>query len=253
MPQSESAVARGDDDIAGSRHDDAASIEPLWRLDPAWSSVVWAVVRRLWPYLVEATVIPTAAYYVALVSFGQFWGIVAASVCTYLAVTRRLVFRQPVPGLLIVASVGITVRLGIYLLNHSSFIYFLQPIAKTGSTAVLFGASVLVGKPLVARFAADFCSFDDSVGGRPAITSLFRRLTYLWAGAQLTIAAVNLTLLLTVPVTVFVGTAAGTAWAVMSIGVAITVSDAVRTTRLDGLNTALATGGRLHAYVTVDA
>jgi hypothetical protein len=105
----------------------------------------------------------------------------------------------------------------------------------------------------VARFAADFCSFDDSVGGRPAITSLFRRLTYLWAGAQLTIAVVNLTLLLTVPVTVFVGTAAGTAWAVMSIGVAITVSDAVRTTRLDGLNTALAAGGRLHAYVTVDA
>jgi hypothetical protein len=51
---------------------------------------------------------------------------------------------------------------------------------------------------------------------------------------------------------VFVGTAAGTAWAVMSIGVAITVSDAVRTTRHDGLGTALAAGGRLHAYVTVD-
>jgi hypothetical protein len=231
---------------------DHTAVDPLWRLDPSWGPVVWAVVRRLWPYLVEATVIPTVAYYAVMSGFGQFWGIVAASVCTYLAVARRLVFRQPVPGLLIVASVGITVRLGIFLLNHSSFVYFLQPIAKTGSTALLFGASVLVGKPLVARFASDFCSFDEAVGGRPAITSLFRRLTYLWAGAQLTIAAVNLTLLLTVPVAVFVGTAAGTAWAVMSIGVAITVSDAVRTTRHDGLGTALAAGGRLHAYVTVD-
>ena len=35
-------------------------------------------------------------------------------------------------------------RLGIYLLNHSSFIYFLQPIAKTGSTALLFAVSVLI-------------------------------------------------------------------------------------------------------------
>lgn len=251
MAQSESVVGRGDGGVASSGHD-AASTEPLWRLDPTWSSVVWAVVRRLWPYLVEATLIPTLAYYIVLASVGQFWGIVAASVCTYLAVARRLLVRQAVPGLLIVAVVGITVRLGVYLLNHSSFIYFVQPIAKTGSTALLFGASVLVGKPLVARFAADFCSFDEAVGGRPAITSLFRRLTYLWAGAQLTIAAVNLTLLLTVPVAVFVGTAAGTAWAVMSIGVAITVSDAVRTTRHDGLNTALASGGRLHAYVTVD-
>jgi hypothetical protein len=254
VPEPESAAARRRDRghvaVAGRQPADS---DQLWRLDPSWGSVVWAVVRRLWPYLVEATVIPTAAYYLVLMGFGQFWGIVAASICTYLAVARRFVFRQPVPGLLIVASVGITVRLGIYLLNHSSFIYFLQPIAKTGSTALLFAASVLVGKPLVARFAADFCSFDDAVGGRPAITSLFRRLTYLWAGAQLTIAAVNLTLLLTVPVAVFVGTAAGTAWAVMSVGVAITVSDAVRTTRHDGLGTALASGGRLHAYVTVDA
>lgn len=224
------------------------SAEP-WRLDPSWLSVVWAVVRRLWPFLVEATLIPTAAYYVTLATFGQFWGIVAASTCTYLSVARRLLLRQAVPGLLLVASVGITVRLGIYLLNHSDFMYYVQPIAKTGATALLFAASVLVGKPLVARFAADFCSFDDTVGARPAITSLFRRLTYLWAGAQLAIAAANLTLLVTVPVAVFVGTAAGTAWLVMSIGVAITVTDAVRTTRHDGLRTALATGGHLHAFV----
>ena len=38
----------------------------------------------------------------------------------------------------------------------------------------------------------------------------------------------------------------------MSIGVAITVTDAVRTTRHDGLRTALATGGHLHAFVTTE-
>lgn len=36
----------------------------------------------------------------------------------------------------------------------------------------------------------------------------------------------------------------------MIVGVVITVADAVRTTRHDGLHTALAQGGRLHAYVS---
>ncbi len=158
--------------------------------------------------------------------------------------------RRPVPGLLVVASVGISVRVAMYLANESAFVYFVQPIIKTIATALLFAISVMIGKPLVARFAADFCAFGDDVGGRPAIVSLFRRLTFLWAGAQITIAAANLTLLLTVPVAVFVGTAAATAWTVMCAGVVITVADAVRTTRNDGLRTALAHGGRLHAYVT---
>lgn len=227
--------------------------DAVWRDDPGWAAVVWAVIHRLWPYLVEATIVPTAAYYLGVVTLGQMAGIIAASACTYLSVGRRLMRRQSVPALLIVASVGISVRLAIYLVNHSSFTYFLQPVAKTGATAMLFAASVLIGKPLVARFAADFCTFDDAVGHRPAITALFRRLTYLWAGAQLAIAATNLTLLLTVPVTVFAGTAAGIAWAVMSIGIAVTVSDAIRTTRVDGLRTALASNGRLHAYVPPEA
>ena len=131
--------------------------------------------------------------------------------------------------------------------------YFVQPIIKTVATALLFLVSVLIGKPLVARFAKDFCAFGDDVGARPAIVSLFRRLTFLWAGAQITIAAVNLTLLLTVPVAVFVGTAAATAWTVMCISVVATVADAIRTTRDDGLATALAHGGRLHAYVSAAA
>ncbi len=226
-----------------------AEPDASWRIDPSAVRVVWAVLRRLFPYLVEATLVPTAAYYCCLLTLGHGWGIVAAASCTFVSVARRLVLRQPVPGLLLLASVGISVRVGMYFVNESSFLYFVQPIVKTAALALLFAASVIVGKPLVARFAADFCNFDSDVGARPAIASLFRRLTCLWACAQVTIAAVNLTLLLTVPVAVFVGTAAATAWVVMSAGVVITVTDAVRTTRGDGIGTALALGGRLHAFI----
>ncbi|MBI5088091.1 MAG: hypothetical protein HZB15_04280 [Actinobacteria bacterium] len=144
-----------------------------------------------------------------------------------------------------------TLRLLLYLLNDNAFAYFVQPIARTVATAALFALSVVFGKPLVARFAGDFCAFGADVQNRPGIVSLFRRLTYLWAGAQATIAAVNLTLLLTVPVAVFVGTATATAWVVMCGAVVLTVTDAVRTARTEGLRTAVATGGHLHAYVAV--
>ena len=231
----------------------AGPVHESWRLEPSAGSIILAVVRRLLPYLIEATVIPTALYYAGLVTFGQMWGIVAAASVTYVSVGRRLLLRQRVPGLLILASVGISLRLALYFVNDSSFLYFVQPIAKTVAVSVLFAVSVIVGKPLVARFAADFCAFGSDVGARPAISSLFRRLTCLWAGAQMTIAAVDLTLLLTVPIAVFVGAAAATAWTVMTTGVVITVVDAVRTTRRDGLSTALAHGGRLHAYVALHA
>ena len=195
---------------------ESAVVDISWRVDPSASMIVLAVVRRLLPYLVEATVLPTALYYVGLVTLGPTWGIVAAASCTYLSVLRRMVLRQPVPGLLLMATVGISIRLGMYLVNDSAFIYFIQPIVKTGAVALLFASSVVVGKPLVARFAADFCAFGSDVGDRPAIVSLFRRLTVLWAAAQILIAVADMALLLTVPISVFVGTAAGIAWAVMS-------------------------------------
>ena len=84
---------------------------------------------------------------------------------------------------------------------------------------------------------------------RPAIIRLFRRLTYLWAGVNAAAAAVSLTLLLTVPTAVFVGTATVTAWAITCTGVVLTVADSVRTARSEGLATAVAANGALRACV----
>lgn len=222
-------------------------IMPHRELTPA--PVVFAVMRRLGPQLIEATLIPTVLCYVAVLTVGLAWGVVAAAVWTTLAIGLRVAKGRRVTGLLVVASAGLVVRIGIFLLSGSAFIYFLQPIARTIAMATLFAASAFIRRPLVARFAGDFCSFDDEVGQRPAITALFRRLTYLWAGGQVVIASVNLTLLLTVPVTVFIGTAAGAAWVIIGVCLVATVTDAVRTTKRDGLHTTLSRGGRLHALI----
>ena len=220
-----------------------------WRLHPSKASVIKAVTRRMVPYLIEATLIPTALFYVCLVTLDLRWAIVAALIWTYAALGRRIVTRRRVPGLLLLATLGISVRTVVFLLNGNDFVYFVQPILRTVCTGMLFVVSVLIERPIIARFAADFCPLTPEVRSRPAIVQLFRRLTYLWAGVNVAAAAVSLTLLLTVPIGVFVVAAAVSAWIITASGVVLTVSDAVRTARLEGLATAVGSNGRLQAYV----
>lgn len=220
-----------------------------WQLHPSKLSVVGAVTRQLVPYLIEATLVPTLLFYAFLITMDLRWGIVAALGWCYAAVARRLVGRRPIPGLLVLGCLGITVRTVIYLMSGNAFVYFVQPILRTVATAATFGISVGIGRPLIARFARDFCPLSADVQARPAIVQLFRRLTYLWAGVNATAAAVSLTLLLTVPTAVFVGTATVAAWAITCTGVILTVSDSVRTARAEGLTTAIEPNGSLRAYV----
>jgi hypothetical protein len=217
---------------------------------PSKLSVVKAVGRRMVPYLIEATIIPTALFYVFLITFELKWAIVAALAWTYTAIGRRLVTGSPISGLLVLATLGISVRTVVYLLSGNSFVYFLQPIMRTLATAAVFALSVCVGRPLIARFAGDFCPLTPDVQRRTAVVQLFRRLTYLWAGVNALTAAATLTLLLTVPVAVFVVTATVSAWIITCSGVVLTVSEAVRTASREGLHTAIGPNGRLHAGVT---
>jgi uncharacterized membrane protein len=220
--------------------------ELVWRLHPSKGAVVVAVTKRLVPYLIEATLIPTLLFYAFLITLDLRWAFVAALGWCYAAVARRMVGGRPIPALLLLGCLGITVRTGVYLLSGNAFV---QPILRTLVTAAVFGLSVVIGRPLIARFAADFCPLSPEVEARPGIVHLFRRLTYLWAGVNASAAAVSLTLLLTVPTAVFVGTATVAAWAITCTGVILTVSDSVRTARGEGLATAVAPNGSLRAYV----
>src|SRR5436190_18751690 len=92
-----------------------ASAEPVWRLDPSHASVVVAVAKRLTPILIEATLIPTLLFYAFLVTLDLRWAFVGGLVWCYSAVGRRLVGGRPVPGLLVLGCLGMTVRTVIYL------------------------------------------------------------------------------------------------------------------------------------------
>jgi len=226
-----------------------SAADPTWRMHPSKVSVAWAVTRRLVPFLIEATLVPTVLFYVVLMASGLGWAFLAGLAWSLGAMGARVLGRRPVSTLLLLATFGLAVRTGIFLLSENSFVFFFQPIMRTVLTALVFALSVLVGRPLIARFARDFCPCGPDVMSRPAVVRLFRRLTYLWAGVNAAVAAVSLTLLLTVPVGVFVGTATVATWALTCAGVALTVSEAVRTAHDEGLATAIGHDGTLHAYI----
>jgi uncharacterized membrane protein len=180
------------------------------------------MARHALPHVIEGTVLPIGIFYLALWLAG-FWGAVAASLAfSWAAIGFRLGTRRSIPGLLLVGSLGLTVRAAIALLNNSPFVYFLQPTLGTFALAAAFLVSVPAGKPLAARLAADFLPMPDWFGAHPAIRRFFTRVTILWAGVQLGNAALALWLLLNEPITVFL--ALKTGLTALTMGAAIVVS-----------------------------
>jgi hypothetical protein len=215
--------------------------------------VLGAVVRRLVPHVIEATVIPTALFYALLVVGGMRWGLVGALGWSYGTVARRVLAQRAVPGLLVLATLGITVRSIAYAWSSREFVYFAQPVMRTTLTGLLFAGSVAVGRPLIVRFAGDFRPLSAEVHARPGVLRLFTRLSILWAAVNVLAAATSLVLLPTVPVSVFVLTAAVSAWVVTCSGVVVTVVDSVTTARREGLVTALSPDAMLYAATVLPA
>jgi intracellular septation protein A len=228
-------------------HDEAIAVE---RADGAAAEVtraevLLAVARRGLPHIVEATVAPAVLFFVCLELFGLGAAFIAALGWSHGAVLRRWVMRQPVPPLLVLASLGLTVRTIAAVASNSSFVYFIQPVLGTAAMALVFVGSIVVGRPLIARMAHDFCPLSPEVVARPGVALLFRRLTILWAGVNLVTASTNLVMLQTMSLNSFVAAKTLTGWGVTTSAVVLTVADSVRTARREGL----LDGDRGHALV----
>ena len=196
--------------------------------------VLSVIGRRSLPSLIEATLFPAALFYVCLVSFGEAVAMIAALSWSYGAVARRLAFGQPIPAILALATLGLTVRtlLG---LTSGTFIYFVQPVMTTLALAAVFLVSLCLGRPIIGRLAHDFCPLSPEIANRSSVLRLFSRLTWLWAGVHLVSAAMTFTLLVSVSTPTFVLLKTGCSLALTGSAIALTVSAAIRTARAENL------------------
>lgn len=207
-------------------HDESQAVSKL--------RVLRMVGRRGLPNLIEATVIPSVLFYVFLVTVGAPPAMIAALLWTYGSMFRRMVSGRRIPGLLMLAVAGVTVRTIIGLMS-GTFLYFLQPIATTVALALVFLGSLLFERPMIARMAHDFCPLDAEISARPAIVRLFSGLTILWAGVHMLSAITMFVLLVSLPTTTFVALKGFVSLAITITAIVFTVAWSIRTARRENL------------------
>jgi hypothetical protein len=197
--------------------------------------VLLAVARRGLPNIIEATIIPAIMFFVLVSTIGPAIAMAAVLGWGYCAVLRRVLRGQRVPMILVLATVGLTVKTAVGLLLASTFAYFLQPVATAAALGGVFLVSVLVGRPVIARLAHDFCPIAPEVAARPAVIRLFAGLTVLWAGVHLLTGAATLGLLVSLPVPIFVLLKTVSGLGITCAAIVVTVSWALRTAKREQL------------------
>jgi hypothetical protein len=202
---------------------------------PSKLAIMATVVRRCGPHVIEATVIPAVLFYICLLAAGLGAAYMAAMGWSCAAVARRVLRRDPVPPILVLGVIGITVRTVVAVISHSSFVYFFQPILGTVAMACVFLISVGIGRPLIGRLAGEFWPMTPEVAARPGVLRLFRRLTFLWAAVNLASAALTMTLLIFLPLGLFLAVKQLSGLALTAGAVFLTVSLSLRTARREGL------------------
>jgi len=171
------------------------------------------LAKRAAPQVIEATLVPLALFYAALSVLGPKGAIWTALGWNYLALVRRAVRREGVPGLLVIATAGLTARSLVALVSGNSlFVYFLQPSLGTALVGGAFLLSVPMGRPLAQKLAHDFVPLPASFLKRPKVRQLFVRISLLWALVSLANAAGAIALLINVPVTTYLAAKTGLSW-----------------------------------------
>jgi hypothetical protein len=168
------------------------------------------LARRSLPKLLEAMLVPLGLFYFALWALGPTGAICAALGWNYLALVRRIWRRERLPGILLIATLGLTARSVVALASGNSlFVYFLQPSLATALLGGAFLLSVPLGRPLAEKLAHDFVPMPAWFLTRPRVHQLFVRISLLWALVSLANAAGTIALLLNVPITAYLAARTG--------------------------------------------
>jgi hypothetical protein len=197
--------------------------------------VLTAVARRGLPGIIEASLVPSAIFAIVTGAFGATPAMLAVLVWGYASMLRRAVRGRRIPSVLVLAMCGLTVKTLVGVVSGSTFAYFLQPVATTVAVGAVFFGSVLLGRPLIARMAHDFCPISPEVAARPSVVRLFAGLTVLWATVQIVNAGATLGMLVSLPTTLFVVLRPAASLVVSAAAVIITVCWALRTAHREEL------------------
>jgi hypothetical protein len=131
--------------------------------------------------LLETALVPIGLFYGILTILGFGDGVMAAMAWALAAIGFRLVLRKKIPIMLLGTTALLGARTVLGLTTGSEFLYFLQPTLQNFVLALIFVLSTPFDRPLLARLAAEVCSFPDGLAAHPRILRFFRQVSILWA------------------------------------------------------------------------
>ncbi len=193
------------------------------------------ILGRIATSLLTACFIPAVLFYVCLATISVWAALVAALAWCYGASAFRMATKRQRSGLLMLTVAILTARTVFALASGDTFLYFLQPAVTDVVVAVVFIASLVTARPVVARLASDFFPMTAEVASRPRIQRLFWRLTLLWALVCLGKAAVTVSLLVSQSTMTFVVVKSICLLSITVLAVTATVLAAVWVARQEGL------------------
>ncbi|MCD0453388.1 hypothetical protein LO762_30030 [Actinocorallia sp. API 0066] len=153
------------------------------------------LLRHAVPRFVEGVIAPVAVFYLALAALGQGGAIVAAVLWVFAAIAWRMARRDPVPGTLTLAAIGVLARAALAFGTGDPRLFFLQPTLGTLLVGSVFLASVPLGRPMAAKIASDLVPLPPDFLAHGRVHRFFLRISLLWALVFFTNAVFSLWLL----------------------------------------------------------
>lgn len=173
------------------------------------------------PALAVATFIPLGLFYLCL-----FLGSIDVAIAVSVAYAYGVGYwqyrcRPRISGMLLITIFMVTVRAAAAAASGSSFLYFAVPIAETVGFGLLFLASLASRECLIVRLARDVVPHvAEDLAGR---VRLCRSLSLVWALTYVGSGATTFVLLMTQPLTVYLGAHQLTGWAWTGLGIVTSV------------------------------
>ncbi|HUK67978.1 MAG TPA: hypothetical protein VLW50_04350 [Streptosporangiaceae bacterium] len=142
----------------------------------------WKLLRTAGWSLTESAGLPFAAYIVAAWLDGRNAGLLAGLGAVWLTVGCRKVTGTPVPGLLTISALVLTLQTAVVIATGNTWVYLLQfPLGNLALSA-LFAKTAQTHRPLVAQLATEVVALRHPGDHHPGLHRFFRGATWLWAG-----------------------------------------------------------------------
>ncbi|POM22400.1 intracellular septation protein A [Actinomadura rubteroloni] len=182
-----------------------------------------ALLLHAAPRFLEGVIAPVAVFYAAFAVLGLTGGMVAAVAWVYGGIAWRRLRGHPVSATLLIAAVGVTVRAALGVVTHSAVIYFLQPTLGTLLMAVVFLASVPLGRPLAQKLATEMVPMPEAFLKHARVRRFFLRISLLWSFVLFANALVSLWMLFHQSVGTYVWARTGLVVGIGAVGVFVSV------------------------------